>query len=100
MNSIFNTFESLGVQAGQTFSEAASGDGDNGIQVKSAFPGHPVVSSQNYFRGDTAHTGRVIGASVAPACPVIKYETGFRRRGLPWDTEEHRPRRPHTVRGI
>ncbi len=99
MNSIFNTLAFLVAQAGQTFSEAASGDGDNGIQVKSAFPGHPVVSSQNYFSGDTADTGSNWCERCA-ACPAIKYETWFRRRGLPWDTEEHRPRRPHTVRGI
>ncbi len=99
MNGILNTSEFLVAQAGQTLPEAVFGDGDNGIQASSAFPGHPVISSQNYFRGDTADTGSNWCERYA-ACPVIKCGTAFRRKVLPWDIEGHRPRRPHTVRGI
>ena len=82
MNGIFNIFESLGTQGDQTLPQAVFGYDGNAIQVSGAFPGHPIISSQNYFRGDMADTGSNWCKRYA-ACPVIKYETGFRRRGLP-----------------
>ena len=57
MNGAFNILHLLWAQGDQTLPQAVFGDGGNRIQVSSAFPGHLVISSQNYFRGDMADTG-------------------------------------------
>ena len=82
MNGAFNILDLLWAQGDQTLREAVFGYGGNAIQISGTFPGHPFVSSQDYFRRDMAHTGSNWCKRYA-AYPGIKYETGFGRRGLP-----------------